>query len=74
MDFLYSPDGRAVPAGTPTEANNLRARGYTEQRPFVPAEHTVAEVLEHVEQNPEQAPAVVTAERAGKSRRSIVGE
>jgi hypothetical protein len=74
MPTLYSPDGRATETDNPTTIVNLKARGYREERPFVPAEHTVTEVLGHVEEHPEDAPAVVTAERAGKSRKSIVGE
>lgn len=68
---IYSPDGRPVSSSLPAELTRLRAAGYTDSRPFVPDEHTVPEVLEHVEEHPEEAPAVVAAERRGKGRKSI---
>lgn len=38
---------------------------------FDPAEHNVAEVLEHIEEHPEQAEAVAAAEAEGKDRSTI---
>ena len=73
MPTLFSPDGIEVPASSPAEVIRLKARGYTAERPFVPAEHTVAEVLEHVEEHPEEAPAVIAAERQTKDRKGVVG-
>lgn len=72
-DTLFSPDGIEVPADTPTEITRLKARGYTETRPFVPAEHTVEEVVQHVESNPDEASTVLAAERAGKNRKTVTG-
>jgi hypothetical protein len=68
---LYSPDGRAVSSSAPAEVSRLRAAGYTDTRPFVPDEHTVPEVREHIEEHPEEAPTVAAAERRGKGRKSI---
>ena len=85
-DSLFSPDGIKVPVGSPTQAVNLRARGYTDEPPsalpvpdaagttFDPAEHTIPEVLAYIEAYPEQADAVVAAERGGQHRKGIVGD
>lgn len=40
---------------------------------FDPAEHTVAEVLEHLQENPDDTFAVLEAERDGKNRSSLTG-
>lgn len=40
--------------------------------PFDPSEHNVADVLEHVEANPDQAADVLAAEQAGKARSTII--
>lgn len=71
---LYAPDGSEYVAGTPVEATELRASGYRDTKPFDPAEHTAAEVQQHLEQNPAEAPAVVAAEQSGKGRKAIVGD
>jgi hypothetical protein len=39
---------------------------------YDPAEHTVAEVEEYVDANPDQAQAVLDAEVAGKNRSTLV--
>lgn len=39
---------------------------------YNPADHTVAEVKEHVSENPDDAEAVLAAEREGKDRSSLV--
>lgn len=75
MPVLYSPDGREYRTETPAEITRLTmSAGYRTERPFVPEEHSVAEVLEHVEEHPDEAPDVVAAERRGKARKTIVGE
>lgn len=75
MPVIYSPDGRPYRTDSPTEIIRLTmSEGYRHARPFVPDEHTVPEVLEHVEEHPAEAPAVVAAERRGKARKSIVGD
>lgn len=38
---------------------------------FDPAEHTIPEVLEHIEEHPEDADAVLKAEEAGKDRTTL---
>jgi hypothetical protein len=40
---------------------------------FDPSEHTVAEVEDHMAENPDDAERVLDAERAGKNRVSITG-
>ncbi len=40
---------------------------------FDPAEHTVAEVEDHLEQNPDDVHRVLQAEHAGKNRVTITG-
>lgn len=39
---------------------------------FDPGDHTVAEVLEHLEENPADVEAVLESERAGKARKGIL--
>lgn len=85
-ESMFSPDGIEVPVSSPTQAVNLKARGYTDQPPtslpvpdgagttFDPAEHTVPDVLAYIEAHPEQADAVVAAERGGQHRKGIVGD
>lgn len=41
---------------------------------FNPSEHTVTEVLSYLEDHPDEADAVVTAEKADRNRSGIVGE
>jgi hypothetical protein len=39
---------------------------------FDPSDHTVPEVLEHVEKNPEQAEAIAAAEAEGDARKTLL--
>jgi hypothetical protein len=41
---------------------------------FDPSEHTVAEVQEHMAENPDDADRVLEAEAAGKNRVSLTGD
>jgi hypothetical protein len=41
---------------------------------YDPGDHTVEEVQKYLEQNPDQADAIVEMERAGKSRKGITGD
>lgn len=41
---------------------------------FDPGEHTVADVQEYLAKHPDQADAVLAAEKAGKARATLVGE
>jgi hypothetical protein len=40
---------------------------------FDPSEHTVAEVMWHLSENPEDAERVQALEEAGKARKTILG-
>lgn len=40
---------------------------------FDPAEHSVDEVLEYIDQNPDHEEAVLAAEAKGKARKGILG-
>lgn len=41
---------------------------------YDPSEHGVSDVLEYLAANPDEAEAVLAAERAGKGRKGILGE
>lgn len=41
---------------------------------FNPAEHTVSEVVEHIDTNPDDRDRVIEAEQAGKARKGVIGE
>lgn len=60
-------DGAAVNAAPSAEPP-------AEPDPYNPADHTVAEVIAHIEEHPDDAGAVLAAERAGKNRKSIIRE
>ena len=40
---------------------------------FNPSDHTVAEVLAYIAENPDQKDVVIAAEKAGKNRTTVVG-
>lgn len=44
----------------------------TQDTPFDPADHTVADVLEYVKEHPEQAEDVAALEAEGKGRQSLL--
>lgn len=44
----------------------------TNTNDFDPAEHTVAEVTEHLTANPDDATRVIEAEQAGKARKGVI--
>lgn len=70
---LFSPAGEPVTTTSLTEATRLRAAGYSDTRPFIPAEHTVLEVESHLAEHPDEAAAVLAAEAATKARKTLVG-
>ena len=72
MPVLYGPDGRPFETENPTTMVNLKAQGYSEEKPFVPEEHPASEVVAHIEKNPDEAPAIKAAEAAGKGRKSVL--
>jgi hypothetical protein len=41
---------------------------------FDPSEHTVAEVNEYLDANPDDEDRVIEAERAGKARKALIGD
>jgi len=78
MSTFDDPNREAV--GQPpiwTGASEATSRTTEAARPssagFDPGEHTVAEVEEYLEANPDQRDAVLKAERKGKGRATLTG-
>jgi len=57
----------ASPESTPPARESKR------QASFDPGEHTVADVHDYIAAHPDQADAVLAAERAGKARATLIG-
>lgn len=83
MPTLISPTGAEYRTEDAVEITRLRARGYavgTERPPtvvdeqFHPTEHNVDEVADYLEDHPDDTKRVIAEEKAGKARKSIVGE
>jgi NADPH:quinone reductase-like Zn-dependent oxidoreductase len=70
-------DSDAEQAGALTEATATTGtyRGGAETAGnYDPAEHTVAEVEDHLRAHPDERDAVIEAERGGKARTSLIGD
>lgn len=63
----------SVDAAVEHQGTNPEVDG-AEEGSFDPSEHTVTEVNEYLEKNPEQRDAVLAAERKGQARKGLVGE
>ena len=63
---------RARHRSGPVPTRNPAAAAPQPQDGFDPADHTVAEVEEYVDANPDQQAAVLDAEKAGKNRTTLV--
>lgn len=70
MTDWYAPNQQAV--GVEPAAGGGGTRTAPAAAGFDPADHTVAEVEEHVAANPDQRAAVLKAERKGKNRTTLV--
>lgn len=70
---------RDLPDATPrfTDSDALTGDAYPDAgapTTFDPSDHNVEDVLAYIEQYPEQRDAILTAERAGRARKGIVGD
>jgi hypothetical protein len=85
VTFYSTRSGAEYVTSDPAEIIRLRAaRGHTEDRAevseavggslFDPSAHDVSAVIEYLSTHTEDYQRVVEAERAGKNRKSIVGE
>jgi hypothetical protein len=75
MSTFDDPNREAVglaPIWTGADAGPARP-GPSSTKSFEPGDHTVAEVEEYLEANPDQRDAVLKAERKGKARATLIG-
>lgn len=73
------PDATGRAERGETDDDVLREHGHDVPVPanaptFDPQQHTVAEVNDHIERNPDDRDRVLDAERAGQGRKGILGE
>jgi hypothetical protein len=68
-----APEGDADTGEAGDDAADA-GEGDAEAEAFDPADHTVAEVLEHLEANPDDFEAVYAAESAGKQRSTLLAQ
>ena len=84
MPTFLTADGRAYTTDVPAEVTKLRmSRKYSEQgvtpvtvvdTQFHPGDASAAEVKAYIQEHPEQADRIISEEKAGKRRGSIIGE
>lgn len=76
MTMLIAPDGREYRTSNVAEQRRLingfgyRIKGVA----FDPAQHSVQDVLKHIEENPDDADRVLALESEGQARVGIVGK
>jgi hypothetical protein len=82
--FRLKSDGREYTTSNNAEVTRLRlSRAYEEvgvepvptvaDERFHPGDHTVKEIQAYLDENPDDAPRVISEEKAGQARVSIVG-
>jgi hypothetical protein len=81
VDFYSIATGEKYTARSAEEITRLSySRSHTrtyadaEVASFDPGQNTVAQVIEYLSKNPEQAARVIEMERAGQNRKTITGD